>query len=133
MKTPGNPPIAAVTSMETLVEYCYASAFRALEDGDTETAQRLFGVMAAMAPRDERAWIGLAMVREGKKQWRAAAGLYGVGTSFAPASAWCHVGKGRNLLRLGRLIEAEAAFEQAEQLSDDPELLSALAEGRGLS
>jgi hypothetical protein len=89
--------------------------------------------MAAMAVRDERAWIGLAVVRERKEQWHAAAGLYGVATAFVPDSAWCHFGKARNLMRLGRVTEAEVSYANAESLSSDPHLLRALAEERGQS
>ena len=71
-------------SLSVLTEYCYGAAHRALSTEQLELAQRLFGVMAAMAPHDERAWIGLAMIREQASDWRAAAGLYGVGTAFAP-------------------------------------------------
>ena len=120
-------------SIVPLLECCYASAYRALEGDDLQNAQRLFGVMAVMAMRDERAWIGLATIQERTGQWRAAAGLYGVATALIPTSAWSHFGKGRNLLQLGRTQEAELCFGKAEQLTDDPHLLRALAQERGLS
>jgi tetratricopeptide (TPR) repeat protein len=133
MMTSTNLSYAPIFSMVSLVEQCYASAYRALEEDDLVAAHRLFGVMAAMAPRDERAWIGLAIIRERKEQWRAAAGLYGVATAFVPTSAWCHFGKGRCLSRMGRLPDAETSYGIAEALSDDPSLLGALERERSVS
>ena len=132
MDTTGSRRSKTQNSMSTFVEFSYASAFGALESGDLPNAQRLFGIMAMMAPLDDRAWMGLATIRERKEQWREAAGLYGVATAFSPNSAWCHFAKARCLSRLNKTTEADAAYELALSLSQDPTLLAAIEQERGL-
>ena len=122
---------AGVTAMEStanLVEYCYASAYRALEEDQDQAAERLFGILAVMDPRDERGWIGMALLRERRENWRAAGAVYGIGSAFVPSSSWCHFGRGRSLLRQGRFAEAEMEFRVAESQSDDQNLLAAIEE-----
>ena len=116
-----------------LAERCYASAFRALEMGDTPNAERLFALMAILLPRDERPWVGLAVVRERRADWQAAAGLYGVGSTLVPSSAWCRLGRARALRQLGRLGEAERDWDAAEELAEGRHLLAAIAHERNLA
>ncbi len=49
-------------------EKLYATAYKALGDGDSECAQRTFMLMAGTAPFDARAWVGLgaSLEQQGK-------------------------------------------------------------------
>jgi tetratricopeptide (TPR) repeat protein len=120
-------------SQASLAERCYASAYQALETGDTQDAERLFGLMAMLLPRDERPWIGLASARERRADWHAAAGLYQVGSALVPSSAWCRFGRARALKRIGRLGDAERSLDQAEELAESQTLLAAIAQERNLA
>src|SRR5215510_3007079 len=107
------------TSLSSLIERCYASAYRAFEDGKLADAQWLFGILAMLAPRDARAWIGLALARERQNDLHAAAGLYRVGLTLGAEAAPCWLGLARVLKRLQRLAEADRALDQAESATDD--------------
>jgi tetratricopeptide (TPR) repeat protein len=113
-----------------LAEQCYAGAYQALENGDPANAQGLFLLMALLVPRDERPWIGLAVARERLGDWLRAAGLYQMGSALAPASAWCHFGRGRALKRMGRFRQAERSFDHAEELAESRLLRAAIADER---
>ncbi len=128
-----SPFLPTQPDRSVVVERCYASAYDALMADNDQAANRLFMAMALMAPRDERAWIGLAVVRERRGDVAAAAGLYGLGATLAPSSAWCHLGRARNLALLGKSQMASRSFDAAEMASDDPLLLSAVAQERGVS
>lgn len=120
-------------SPRAVAERCYASAYAALAGGDLDDAMRLFGILALLSARDERAWIGLATVCERRENWDAAAALYGVGSGFVPASAWCHFGRGRALNRLGRTASALRSLDEAEQATSDRALLDAIEHERNPS
>lgn len=117
----------------TLVADCYASAHHAFESGDERTAARLFGVLAVLAPHDERAWLGLALCQEQKGRLRAAASLYELGATLAPNSTRCHLGLARALRELGRATAAEHAFDAAENTCVDAETLAAVCAARRAS
>jgi len=118
------------SSPATLVADCYASAHRAFESGDESKATHLFGVLAMLAPRDERAWLGLALCQERSGRLRAAASLYDLGATLAPTSTRCHLGLARALRELGRVTAAEAAFDAAERTCVDTEMLAAVCAAR---
>jgi tetratricopeptide (TPR) repeat protein len=120
-------------SPAAVAERCYASAYQALADGDLDNALGLFGILALLSAKDERAWIGLATVCERRENWDAAAGLYGVGSGFAPRSAWCHFGRGRALNRIGERALALRELDLAEQATSDVALLDAIEEERNPS
>jgi Flp pilus assembly protein TadD len=117
-------------SRRAMSEQCYASAYQALEKGDDLNAKRLFGMLAVMAPRDERPWIGLGVCSERKGDWPMAGAMYAMGTTFASGSAWASFGRGRALKRMGRRDEARRAFDAGESKTNDPALLSAIDEER---
>jgi tetratricopeptide (TPR) repeat protein len=117
----GTPP---AETLHTLAERVYATAFEALEQDQLEAAERYFALLALLAPRDERAWIGLAVSRERQEDWSMAAARYLVGTALVPDSTWCHVGRARALSRLGRFVESEQAFDDASACADDDALLT---------
>ena len=112
---------------------CYASAHRAFESGDERNAARLFGVLAMLSPRDERAWLGLALCQERAGRLRAAASLYELGATLAPSSTRCHLGLARALRELGRVAAAESAFDAAERTCVDVETLAAVCAARQAS
>lgn len=124
---------AQPSSPATLIANCYASAHRAFESGDERSAARLFGVLAVLAPRDERAWLGLALCQEHSGHLRAAASLYELGATLAPSSTRCHLGLARALRELGRARAAEDAFDAAESTCLDAETLAAVCAARRTS
>jgi hypothetical protein len=117
-------------SHEATAEQCYASAYQALASGRDAEAKRLFGLLAAMTPHDERPWIGLAVCHERRANWALAAAMYGLGSVLAKDSAWSHFGRGRALKRLGKPSLALQAFQSAEAVTTDPTLLLAIEEER---
>lgn len=121
---------ARAGSLTTVVADCYASAHRAFESGDERTAARLFGVLALLAPRDERAWLGLALCQERSGRLRAAVSLYELGATLAPSPTRCHLGRARALRELGRATAAEDAFDAAESTCVDVEMLAAVYAAR---
>jgi tetratricopeptide (TPR) repeat protein len=121
------------TSLSSLAERIYATAFEALENDDVAIAERWFGILALVAPRDERAWIGLAVARERHNDWAMAAARYLLGGALVPGSTWCHFGRARSLRHLGRAAEAEQAFDEAELTTDDHALLLLINEERSAS
>lgn len=120
-------------SPAAVAERCYASAYQALAGGDLDNAMRLFGILALMSAKDERAWIGLATVCERRENWNVAAGLYGIAGAVAPRSAWCHFGRGRALDRIGERALALRELDLAEQATSDNALLDAIEEERNPS
>jgi Flp pilus assembly protein TadD len=117
-------------SFRAMAEQCYASAHLALERGDDVNAKRLFGLLAILAPRDERPWIGLAVCSERSDDWPMAGAMYAVGASLANGSAWALFGRGRALKRMGKRAEARRAFDRAEESGSDALLLAAIDEER---
>jgi hypothetical protein len=115
-------------SRDAMAEQCYASAYQALTCGQDTHARRLFGLLAAMIPSDERPWIGLAVCHERRANWAMAAAMYGMGSALAKDTAWSHFGRGRALQRLGKRMAARRAFQSAEAATSDPALLSAISE-----
>jgi Tfp pilus assembly protein PilF len=113
-----------------MAEQTYASAYQALEAGDDAGARRLFGLLAILAPRDERPWIGLAVCSERQTNWAMAAAMYRVGASLANGSAWAHFGRGRALKRMGKREEARRWFDLAEAAASDASLVNAIDEER---
>jgi len=119
-----------VASLGILGDRCYASAHQALENGDLANAARLFALLAALAPRDARGWAGLAVTKERRGDWLAAAGVHRAGAAIAQEPAWCHFGLGRSLKRLGRHANATRAFDAAESATNDALLLRAIEQER---
>ena len=125
--TSGAPSKAAVQGVR---ESLYASAFNALRHGDSAGAERYFGLMAAVGPFDERVWLGLGVIREQRGDWVKAAGLYGLARSVNPGSLFGRLGGARVAIRQGRLQRAEVLLDQAESLTEDPVVCSAISQLR---
>ncbi len=100
-------------------EVVYATAYKALMSDDLTHAAGMFGILATLAPQDERAWVGLAAVRERKQSWDAAAALYRIGRSLNPRALWCFVGEARVLARLGKLARAHRLLDKARASTHD--------------
>lgn len=126
----GFPSVSRATSLSVLTERVYASAYEALENDDLKSAERFFGLLAVLAPTDERAWVGLGVTRERCGDWPMAAARYSIGSALVPQSAWCHLGRARALEQLGRSDEAELAFDEAETCAEDAALLHQIANER---
>ena len=120
-------------SLSILAERVYASAYEALENDDPRSAERFFGLLALLAPGDERAWIGLGVSRERSEDWPMAAARYLIGSALVPESGWCHLGRARALRHLGHSVEGDEEPDEAEALAGDPVLLSAIAAERNAS
>lgn len=117
-------------SRAAVAERCYAAGFHALAGGDLDAGARWFGLLALLEPRRERSWAGLAVAHERSGKLALAAALYTIGQRVSGASAWLELGHARTLRALGRLQEAERAFDSAAALSDTTSLASAIEEER---
>ncbi len=126
----GIPSMLRAPPLSVLAERVYASAYEALENDDLKSAERLFGLLALFAPGDERAWIGLGVVRERREDWPMAAARYLLGSALVPSSAWCLFGRARALKQLGRADEADRALDEAEACAEDAALLRQIAKER---
>lgn len=116
-----------------LAERCYATAHAALLGEDERGALGLFWLLALLAPREARAWVGLAACSERLGRDEAALGLYRLGASLArERAALCHLGRARALRRLGREAEASDAFDDADAVSDDAALSAKIRRERTL-
>jgi hypothetical protein len=124
---------SAPASPTLLVERCYATAFAALSGDDPAMAERLFGYMALLSPRDSRAWVGLGTCKERLGDLRGAAGVYGVGAALANEPCFCWVARARALMRSGRAVEAEQAFDAAESSCTETALCAWVAAQRSAS
>ncbi|HYO95161.1 MAG TPA: hypothetical protein VER33_11650 [Polyangiaceae bacterium] len=113
-----------------LIERCYATAFAALTGDDNLLAERLFGYLVLLAPRDSRAWVGLGTSKERLGEVRAAAGVYGVGAALSSEPCYCWVARARALMRSGRVLEAEQAFDAAESSCGEADLSAWVAAQR---
>jgi thioredoxin-like negative regulator of GroEL len=118
-------------SLGSLAEQCYASAYNALASNDIDEARHLFWVLTALEPRAERAWVGLSVCHERDGRTAAAATLYGIGAHVTgKTSPWLALGRARTLRALGRIQESGAAFDAAEQCTEDPSIAAAIEEER---
>jgi predicted TPR repeat methyltransferase len=120
-------------SLVAQTERIYATAYEALEADHNASAERYFAILAVLSPRDERAWIGLAVTRERRGEWSMAAARYLLGGALVPNSTWCHFGRARALCRPGHANEAEQAFDEAESTTDDEGLLQLIEAERNAS
>lgn len=117
-------------SPSELAEQFYAFGYRALVDGQGEIAARYFAFQLLANPNDERAWIGLGSAQEQLGKPIHAAAAYRLGAAHGASSAWCQLGLGRVLRRLGRAREAERAFDEAERAAHQPEQLALIERAR---
>jgi hypothetical protein len=112
-------------SKDRAVEAIYAAGHWLLCRERIADAAEVFRVMLKVAPRDERAWLGLGECHERIAQPLIALELYGAGTVIAGApearSVRCFLARARTLSKVGRDAEGalDAADAAAEQTGDD--------------
>ena len=110
--TPSTASVAGLApSRRAIAEHCYTGGFRALAQGNLTAAMRWFACLAALEPREERAWVGLGLACERAGRLPSALGVYSLGqTLVAEPSAWLHLGRARTFNALGRPRDAERAL-----------------------
>lgn len=131
----------ALPSRPATIEAIYATAHWLLARARPSDAAKVFRVMLRIAPRDERAWLGLGECHERIDQLRVAAELYGAGSVIAGGdgslSVRCLLARARTMVRLGRGGEIDRMFDAAERAAAEQgdEQLAALvaSERRRLS
>jgi tetratricopeptide (TPR) repeat protein len=123
----------APAARRALAERCYATAYAALLADDDRTALEMFCALAVLAPRDARAWAGLAVCGQRHGLDQAALALFQLGAWVDPEqAALCHLGRGRALSRLGRDAAADDALSDAWQATDDLALRAGIERERKL-
>jgi hypothetical protein len=139
-------PLQFATSMAThrvpasrfrAVEAVYATAHWLLGRDRPSDAAKVFRVMLQMAPRDERAWLGLGECHERIEQPRIAAELYAAGSVIAgrpgSVSVRCLLARARAMARLGRTRDVESVLDIAERAAaeqTDAQLVDLVASER---
>src|SRR5690606_19356581 len=96
-----NHALTTRAHVNATAEQLYASGYAALTEGNAKTAQRHFGLMLAVAPFDQRPWLGLASSRERLGDHALAAGLYQLAAAVAPDPLLCLLGQARCHSKLG--------------------------------
>ncbi len=116
------------------VEAVYAVAHWLLARERAADAAKVFRLMLRMAPRDERAWLGLGECHERIDQFRIAAELYGAGSVIAGApqsvSIRCLLARARVFATIGRGEDLEATLtlaERAAAVGQDESLIELVA------
>jgi thioredoxin-like negative regulator of GroEL len=113
----------AAPSRPSPVEAIYATAHWLLARERAADAAKVFRVMLRVAPRDERAWLGLGECHERIDQLRIAAELYGAGSVIAggarSVSVRCLLARARMMSKLGRSADIEWTLDTAERAAAD--------------
>jgi Tfp pilus assembly protein PilF len=116
-------------------EALYALAFKKLGQESFHDASALLRLMLHLAPKDERAWLGLGVCHEKLGQLRTAGEIYAAGCAAAKPSGRCALACARVLDRQGRSDSAdnlyELAIEAFESVNQDELARLARAEQRG--
>ncbi len=121
-------------SRPATVEAIYATAHWLLLRERFADAAKVFRVMLRVAPRDERAWLGLGECHERIDQLRVAAELYGAGAVIAAVdgsvSVRCLLARARVMSRLGRTHDVDSMLDAAERAAAEQqsEALAALVD-----
>jgi thioredoxin-like negative regulator of GroEL len=98
-------PARRMTSILSTLEALYATGYELLAQERIANAASAFRTMLRIAPRDERAWLGVGECHERAGQLRIAIELYGAGSVAAAknghASVRCLLARARLLFKLG--------------------------------
>jgi Tfp pilus assembly protein PilF len=86
---------------------------RALQEGDTDKAARLFERVLAGAPGHGPSLSNLALCRFTRRDFAAAEALYGQAVALEPDSAEARLGLATSMHRTGRLAEAIETYRSA--------------------
>ena len=103
------------------LERLYAAGFWLLDQHREEEAADVFRTMLQLAPRDERAWLGLGECHLRKGQLEIALELYSMGAVAADPTVRCRAARARALRALGRNDEADEAYREALALAERTE------------
>ena len=117
--------LSALPARQKTVEALYATAHWLLTRGRPEDAARVFRIQLRVAPRDERAWLGLGECHERRDQLLVAAELYGTGSVLAgtprSGSVRCMLARARILAALGRTSDVERTLDHAQRAAAEQE------------
>jgi hypothetical protein len=117
-------PARRMASIFSTVEALYATGYELLAQERIANAASAFRTMLRIAPRDERAWLGVGECHERADQLRIAIELYGAGSVAAGEnghpSVRCLLARARLLFKLG--CDVSEAIQRAH--------VSALHSGR---
>lgn len=97
----------------------YAAVHDAYRRGDAGAAEQLCREMLARDSRDHHAWFLRGFVAQREAHFELAAECFGAAAAIAPQCAKYHNNLGSALRALGRLAEAERAYEQALEIQPD--------------
>jgi tetratricopeptide (TPR) repeat protein len=109
---------ASATCSAQQITAVYVKGKLLLERNKYRDAVVMFRLMAYLAPRDERAWLGLGLCHEGQGQMLVARELYLIGGAAAN-SAKCHLACARLLAKQGARDQALLQFERAIALAEE--------------
>jgi len=107
--------------------YLIGTAF--LAKGEPDRAEAALIKATGLSPQGFWPWFALGLCHFDQKRFTESAGDFAVCTVLSPRFAWPWVNRGLALARVGRLIEARAAYDRAVEADDS--MVDALA-NRGL-
>ena len=116
------------------VEVLYGTGHWLLTSDRPEDAATVFRGMALLAPRDERAWLGLGACHEAVDQPALALEMYGTGLVLERRAVRLWVARARLLRTLGQTEEADEALRTGEEVAEalgDEALIALVAAERG--
>jgi tetratricopeptide (TPR) repeat protein len=99
------------------VDALYRTAYELHAIGRYVDAACLYRSMLALAPTDDRGWVGLGLCHEALGHREFAMNVYHASTVAVPGSVRCALARGRLLREYGCYAAADDAFDAAEQLA----------------
>lgn len=105
--------------MNNVAETLYATGFWLLDQQRPSDALHVFRTMLAVAPADERGWLGLGEAHERLEQLDKAVRLYSLGLVTCTTSARLWLASARIATKLGRDEQALLAFDRARELAEE--------------
>jgi tetratricopeptide (TPR) repeat protein len=103
----------------------------ALDRGDLQEAERLFGQATVAKPASAEAWYGKGRAFALQEEWEKALRCFSIATKFAPTHGNSWAGLAASYLHTGDKARAREALAKAESLGADhpmlPEIRAALA------
>lgn len=105
-------------------EEIIAKAQAALDAGNLNEAERLFGQATVLKPASGAAWNGKGRAFSLQEEWDKALRCFAIATKFEPKHGNSWVGLAAAHLHLGEKEKAREALGRAEQLGADHEELA---------
>ena len=109
---------AASRPPETARDY-YLLGTASASEGRLERAEACLSRAVALDSRQFWAWFALGLCHYDQERYAEAATDFAACTILAPTFAWPYLNRGLSLARLGRLTEAQAAYDQALDVNPD--------------